>query len=302
MSRVLLLTTCAIVVVVSSLAQKSKESEAEVLLKLLPDPVEVAAEISEGPFFYDADTLYEYINGAAEAFISYDFQKLAHQIYMAGGTEVTVDLYDMGSVVDAFGIYSSERGRDCEFLSVGTEGYRTDEILNFVSGRYYVKLVAFAEEADTSTILLDFAKQIDRSIPGKRGLPEIFSFFPAVGMVPHSQAYVKRAPLGYQFLSPGYSAEYRLGADTTTVLLSPSANSEEARRKLGQLREHLGRTGDVAALESLGREAFRAETKYEGKIVAMRHDSFAMVLLGPPEHCEEFIETLLSGFETQTQN
>ena len=299
-SRLLVLSTYSTVAVISILAQESKDFDDKKILDLLPDSG-MANEITEGPLSYDAETLYEYINGAAEAFIAYDFQRLVHQVYLSGGTEVTVDIYDMGTAIDAFGIYSSERGRGSDFITVGTEGYRAEEILNFVLGRYYVKLAAFAEEADTSVVLLDFAEEVARRIPARQQYPEIFSLFPALGMVPHSKSYVKRAPLGHQFLSPGYLADYRLGDDDTTVLLSPSADSKEAGRKLERLREHLGKISQVAALESLGREAFRAETKYEGNILALQHGSFAVVLVDPPDDYEEFLEGLLAGFGLQTQ-
>ncbi len=277
-------------------------AEESKLLALLPDPDDPGTEVREKAELFSADNLYEYINGAAEAFIAYDFQQLVHQVYVVGETEVPVDIYDMGSEIDAFGIYSSERGRESKFLKVGTEGYWADGILNFVAGRYYVKLAAFAEEADTAALLLSFAERIERAIAAEPKLPKIFGLFPSASLVPHSQSYVKRAPLGHQFLSPGYLADYRFGNQVTTLLLSPSSDSVEAEGKLDQLRNHLEKSGQVTPLEKLGSTAFRAETKYEGEMVALRYEGFVVLLLGPPEHYGEFVRNLLAEFGSRTQN
>ena len=58
---------------------------------------------------YDADNLWEYINGAAELFVEYDVQTCRTADLSAGDLTVTVDLYDMGTPLNAFGIFVRER-------------------------------------------------------------------------------------------------------------------------------------------------------------------------------------------------
>jgi hypothetical protein len=81
--------------------------------------------------FYTSD-LYQYIDGGAEAYHGYGMVTLAHQEFKAGAAEVTIDLYDMGDPLRAFGIYASERSPEYRFLDIGAEGYAAGEILNFV--------------------------------------------------------------------------------------------------------------------------------------------------------------------------
>ena len=298
----LLLTICFTPLLLGVTGQESEGSHrVPGLLETLPDPAPFEAEISEGPELFNAENLYEYINGAAEAFIAYDFEQLVHQIYLVGGTEITVDIYDMGTLEDAFGIYSSERGRGSEFLTIGTEGYRAGDVLNFTQDRYYVKLSAFAEAGDASSLLRDFSESVSRLLPVDRGLPETFALLPTTGLVSHSQTYVKRSPLGHRFLSPGYLADYRLGAEDMTVLLSPSADPEEAAGKLARLREHLGKVGEVLPQEKWGKEAFLAKSRYQGNILALAHEHFAVVLVGVSESYEEFLEGLLSGLKESAE-
>lgn len=296
-TRLYPLTLLAAVFAVSA----TQKAEGRELQELLPDPVAAACEIVEGPDLYSSDSLYEYINGAAEAFISYNFQQLVHQIYLCGEVELTCDIYRLESPVDAFGIYSIERSRDGEFIELGIEGFKEGSILNFVSDEYYIKLAAYADRLDPSARLVEFARKIELQVPGSSDLPKMFSLLPSVGLVAHSQTYVNRAPLGHQFLSPGFMAEYDLGGRTTTVLLSPSPQERAAEEKLDLLQEHLSKTGNLGVLEGLGEGAFQADTRYEGKILGLRRGRFAVVVVEPPEDFRTFLESLLRGIGEQEE-
>ena len=65
----------------------------------------VASEVHS----YTADNLWEYINGAAELFVEYDVQTCYTGDLASGGLVVTVDYYDMGTPLNAFGVYVRER-------------------------------------------------------------------------------------------------------------------------------------------------------------------------------------------------
>ena len=273
-----------------SIAQEASEKN---LSDFLPDPLEELCEVRDGPLFFQPDNLYEHINGAAEAFIEYDFRQLVHQIYDCDGMEVAVDLYQMETTLDAFGIYSSERGRESEFLEIGLEGYQEGEVLNFVCDRYYLKLSAFAEDGAVGSLLRQIAEKIENRLPAGTSMPKILALFPTEGKIPHSQSYVKTAPLGHQFLSPGYLTEYGIQGKRSTLLVSPSTDEEEAAGKIDRLREHLQRGGKVAEVSASGEGAFLAASKYEGQILSLRSGRFAVVLIDPPADYEGFLDTLI---------
>ena len=100
-------------------------------------------KLTEDPQIYNPDTLFEYIDGAAEAYLGYDFQQLLVSNYDKEGTEssVTIEIYDMGSPLNAFGIFSSERYPEIPEVPFGLAGYLEGEVLNFISGPYYIKLL-----------------------------------------------------------------------------------------------------------------------------------------------------------------
>ena len=74
---------------------------------------------------------------------------------------------------DAFGIYSQERLPDGNFLTIGAEGYIDPHILNFVTGRYYVKINSFKTGAEDREVLQLFAKKIAAGSGERGGLPSM---------------------------------------------------------------------------------------------------------------------------------
>jgi len=224
-----------------------------------------------------------------------DFERLAHQVYMVAGTEVTVDIYDMGSPLDAFGIYTGERARDGQFLQIGTEGYQSGDILNFFQDRYYVKIDAYAESGTASMWLTPFADAVSGKLPKAGDFPELVRSFPQEGLVPHSLAYVRGAPLGHKFLSPAYLAEYARGSEVMTVLVSPSLDSQAASEKIGRMKDHLAKVGEVVPMEKYGREAILARTKYQGNLLVLTKENFLVVFAGQEDPNEALVNSVLEG-------
>ena len=77
---------------------------------------------------FTSKTLYEYINGAADLYLMYDFQELKVAEYQNGKkVSVTVDVYRHKTPIHAFGIYSQERLPDANFLDIGAQAYIEDK-------------------------------------------------------------------------------------------------------------------------------------------------------------------------------
>ena len=73
------------------------------------------------PKTYDADGLWGLVNGAADTFLSYGFESVTVQNYSAGEVVATVAAYDMGTPLNAFGIYRTEAPPGQAGLQVGAE-------------------------------------------------------------------------------------------------------------------------------------------------------------------------------------
>jgi len=166
---------------------------------------------SEPPQTYLPGTLFEYIDGAAEAYLSYDFKELVVAQYKEENSKaaLTLEIYDLGNDKNAFGIYSAEKYPESRFISVGNQGYVEEGTLNFIVGSCYVKLLCYDCGENAEGILNLFAQDVEKRIKLKGSLPQALSFFPKEGLIPNSEKFIRRNFLGFSFLHDGYLASYK---------------------------------------------------------------------------------------------
>ena len=261
------------------------------LARLLPESAEVgAAQAGELKFF--SSDLYQYTDGGADVYLDYGLVAMVHQEYKSSSTDFTLDIYNMGAPANAFGIYSAECSPDYHFLPIGAEGYGTSEILNFFQDEFYVKLSGFSDKEKTGPMLERFARVVSRKIGPSDSMPEFLSLFPAQHLVAHSCKFVKKSPLGHDFLSPAILATYAWGEKQTSLLISKAPDAKGAEQKVGQLRDYFGRSGKVAPQPGLAPGAFSGSNQFEGEAVFFAAGSYAILCLNPPPNPEAFLKSV----------
>lgn len=193
-------------------------------------------KFSEAPQNYLSETLYEYINGAAEIYLGYDFKELIVGLYKKADTEasVSIEIYDMGNEKNSFGIYSAERFPDNRFIPVGLQGYLEEGALNFIVGNYYIKLLCFDCEDGSESFLRLFSQEILKRIKEKGQLPPLLQVFPREGLIPNSEKFILFNFMGYEFLNNGYLANYKKGELEFECFIIEGKNSEETRNMLAR--------------------------------------------------------------------
>ena len=180
-------------------------------------------------------TLYEYINGAADLYLASDFEELKVAEYgNEKKTSVIIEAYRHRTPEDAFGVYSQERLPDGNFLNIGAEGYIDEHILNFVTGRYYVKINSFNTGVEDREVLQLFAKKMAEGSGEKGGLPSILSAFPVEDKKSHSEKYITRNFLGYPFLHSVFTADYESAGKPFKLFLIDAIKTDKARRIIQQ--------------------------------------------------------------------
>ena len=187
-------------------------------------------ELSEPPRAYLPPTLFEYIDGAAENYLSYAFQELIVANYKRAESPatLTLEVYEMGSDRNAFGIYSSERFPESRFLPLGNEAYYEDGTLNFVVGSSYVKLLCFDCGDGDETVLRRFAGEVETKVREKGRLPELLQVFPRDGLVAHSEKFILHNVLGFAFLHDGFIAGYKVQDQEFDLFIIEAKDEREA--------------------------------------------------------------------------
>jgi hypothetical protein len=190
----------------------------------LPARAKSGWEIFGKPQRFDERTLFDRIDGAAPPYISAGFkQSWGAEYRQAGRAEpVTVDVYDMGSAAQAFGMYAIERDAKYRFIEVGDAGYLASGSLNFWRGRFYVKLAGFEEGEAMDRALQTLAQDLVAALPADPAAPRVRALvgaLPPEGRQPHSEGYA-RAPLDgiagaslvyyASYAQPGLAGRYRV--------------------------------------------------------------------------------------------
>jgi hypothetical protein len=160
-----------------------------------------------GPRVYSKKTLFEHVDGQAILYLTYGFQRSVFGIFQNGKNpedQIEVDIYDMGNVLHAFGVFSRFRNDDRPG-GIGLDSYLDDRSIFFYKGKYFIML--YATETNASNLkqlaMTLSAKIVDSSPP-----PKEIHLFPKDGLKTGSIQYFPEGLLGHDFLGRGFQASY----------------------------------------------------------------------------------------------
>jgi hypothetical protein len=222
---------------------------------------------------YDADNLWEYINGAAELFVQYDVQTCRTADLSSGDLAVTVDLYDMGTPLNALGVFNQENpagGMPLPGATVAAVSPPYQALL--LKGATYAKVNAIEGEFSEASGR-ELLEALARALPGQTTLPAELGLLPEEGKVTGSEGYQREGFLGLTELPGCVFAEYSGGGDETWqgfVVLPPAGSSP------GTVWDALA--AEWTSLEGAGLTALYREIPYSGLVgVAMTDGSIVGV-------------------------
>lgn len=130
---------------------------------------------------YDRETIFQYIDGMGEVYLAYNLERVFVRRYVKSDQpRITVDLFDMGSPEDAFGVWTFER--EGESLNIGQDADYAAGLLRFWKGRYFVAVWAEREEPGLKEVVLALGNKIAEAIPEKGQRPELLKYLPQKGL------------------------------------------------------------------------------------------------------------------------
>jgi hypothetical protein len=264
---------------------------------LIPKDIPEGWALMEGPQVYTKKTLFEHIDGQAELFFKYGFQKSAFAIYQnkkSPENQIELDIYDMGNVLQAFGIFSRFRDEDRPG-GIGLDSYLDDRSVFFYKGKYFVML--YATESNPPLLrqwsIIISSKTVDHSPP-----PKEIGYFPQNGLKPGSIQYFSEGLLGHQFLKRGFRGTY-IGKDEDKVkaedkdrtktevkefhlFIAIFRNAQEATSALRIYRDYLTQKGKIYLDRPIGLEphSFRGEDPYQGQIIVTQKEIYLLGAIG----------------------
>jgi hypothetical protein len=209
---------------------------------------------------FDAENLYDLVNGQADAFFAYNFQQVAVQTYEStNGENLRVEVWQVATPADAYGLFSAYRAG--QPVSVGNEG-DTDpgRRLDFWQDRFFVRLFAVAPVDDDT--LKSFADEIAEALPPGGERPVLIDRLPQDGLIVGSDVFFHQEIsiqdyvwLGGQNLlsigpeTEGVLARYAIGGEDMWLLLVEYPDAASASVALEALQ-----AGGIGSLTAAGVE------------------------------------------------
>lgn len=220
---------------------------------------------------FDKDSLFDRVNGESELYIPYGFEVLAYARYenkKNRSIAVDADVYTMGSLLDAFGMFANYRRKDAADAGVGAEGTITPSQLLFYQDRYLVRLQVTGATTVDQAVLRACAGAIAKNLPKNLGRPKELEAFMVPAVVKKSERYIAQSLLGYDFFHAGLIADALLNGAPAQVFLVPERSQEAARKAFDQYRAYLKQSGsDVRVTEAQGRILLEAIDPLYGMVL-----------------------------------
>jgi hypothetical protein len=124
-----------------------------------------------GPEALDKVTIYDYMDGEADIYMTYAFRCMHHAEYERDGRALVVEAYDLGSPAEAFGMFTNiTTGKPVRLAQAGRYGYGE---LCFWQGRYFTKIYEKKRAQDVRPAIAGLASHILPAL-GDAGPPSPF--------------------------------------------------------------------------------------------------------------------------------
>jgi len=282
---------------------------------LLPKDIPDGWALIDGPHLYTKKNLFEHIDGQAELFFKYGFQKSVFAIYQnkkSQENQIELDIYDMGNVLQAFGIFSRFRN-EYRPAGIGLDSYLDDRSAFFYKGKYFVML--YATESNSPT-LKQWATKIASRIVDSSLAPKEIGYFPQNALKPGSIQYFPEGLLGHQFLKRGFKGTYiekdeekekvedevgdkekaRIEDKEFYLFIAIFKDSQEAMSALKVYKDNLSKKGKVSSGSIIEFKTWglKGEDPYQGKVIVLQKGFYLLGVVGFEK--EEDGENLLTNF------
>ena len=287
-----------ILIATISVCSKIKESEKSMHMReFVPNEI-YGWRTQDEVEIYDRNTIFDYIDGAGEIYLSYGFQQvMVFRLIKASEPTILVELFDMGSSEDAFGVFSHAREGEEQGIGQGSE-YRGG-LLCFWKGNFFVCVLSERETPEAKKAVFDLAEKIAGKIEVTGAKPKLLDYLPAEGLLNQSVRYFHlHTSLNYHYFVASQNI-LKLNQRTEAVLATYQPDKSFLLCVHYQSRKEAKEAFDsfLSAYIPEEKESGIAQTE-DGKWVAANSEGvFVMVIFGAPTKASA--QTLMEVFKNK---
>jgi hypothetical protein len=200
--------------------------------------------------FYDSETIFDYIDGGAEVYRAYNMRRCLSRRYTSvDGPSIVLDIFDMGSSGDAYGVFTHDP--EGEVVDLGQDGRLRPGWVNVWKDRFFVSIYTEEETASANQAVKALGKMVDSLISTRGARPAILKLLPAEGLKSDSVRYLHHPIiLNYHYyisdtnllhLTPktdAVLASYQRQAEQALILLASYPEPDAAARAYTSFLKH----------------------------------------------------------------
>jgi hypothetical protein len=175
-----------------TMAQSQRPDKDEILAsftirRALPSEVEGWKAGREDQLF-TRDDIFDYMDGGGEIYLAYDFQFVFVREYVRDGEpSIVVEVYQMSSSEDAYGVFTHDP--DGDQVDLGQGGIYGAGLLRFWKDKIFVRIMADRETPEAKGLIMGLGAKIAGAIPGDGQEPGVLKYLPKEGLKPKSLRY-----------------------------------------------------------------------------------------------------------------
>ena len=184
---ILFLVASVVAISLSACDKKGDRAMSHSMRQFVPEKI-LDWSLQDSSESYDRQTIFDYIDGAGEVYRSYGFRKVeVFRFTAAEKPEITVEVFDMGSADDAYGVFS--HAREEEEPGIGQAYEFRGGLICFWKAAYFVCVLAEEGTPETKKAVFAMAREIDRALPTSPGRPELLNSLPQEDLIPSTVRY-----------------------------------------------------------------------------------------------------------------
>jgi hypothetical protein len=190
-------------------------------------PMQIGAWQADGKDqVFDRETIFKYIDGGAELYLAYDFHRVFSRKYTGpGNSAIVLDIYEMGTAADAFGVFSSEREDDDAHIGQGSEF--GGGLLRFWKGNNFISILNDGGDANADQAVIELGKAVDRILATSGPEPDLLQCLPQPNLDKKKIRFFHQPLLLDKHYFMANENLLNLGAKTDCVLAEYPLNKED---------------------------------------------------------------------------
>jgi hypothetical protein len=137
---------------------------------------------------YGRDDIFDYMDGAGEIYLAFDFRFVfVRQYAKPDAPSIVVEIYQMSSAPDAFGVFTQDT--DGDEIDLGQGAIYAAGLLRFWKDTVFVRILADTETPESKSAVMKLGEAIVSAIPQTGEKPGLIRFLPSDGLRPKSLRY-----------------------------------------------------------------------------------------------------------------